>query len=233
MSDQPAWNANGNLRDAADMKFYESESDTRPLPAPSARKDLFTKTAWLHEIRVSKDFFAGKLGKTLLMLILDVKTRWSSTHQMLRRALDYRKIINGFASRFLVHPHNFLRFQDNLRLSIHKLPLSPPSALWNGLIEAHRKLSDYYDKSGESPYYMWAARLKHDFRHDDDLLNDLEDAKTKLDEYFRRNYTDTVSSTPVQSTSSPRVQSTSCIQSSLQKGFTERYRMQPSITVQP
>ncbi|KAJ6610653.1 hypothetical protein B0H10DRAFT_2437905 [Mycena sp. CBHHK59/15] len=36
MSDQPARDANGNLRDAADMEFYESESDTRPLPAPSA-----------------------------------------------------------------------------------------------------------------------------------------------------------------------------------------------------
>ncbi|KAJ7933264.1 hypothetical protein B0H13DRAFT_1856294 [Mycena leptocephala] len=36
MSDKPARDANGNLRDAADMEFYESESDTRPLPAPSA-----------------------------------------------------------------------------------------------------------------------------------------------------------------------------------------------------
>ncbi|KAJ6611565.1 hypothetical protein B0H10DRAFT_2192880 [Mycena sp. CBHHK59/15] len=36
MSDQPARDANGNLRDSADMEFYESESDTRPLPAPSA-----------------------------------------------------------------------------------------------------------------------------------------------------------------------------------------------------
>ncbi|KAJ7793168.1 hypothetical protein B0H13DRAFT_2689699 [Mycena leptocephala] len=35
MCDQPARDANGNLRDAADMEFYESESDTRPLPAPS------------------------------------------------------------------------------------------------------------------------------------------------------------------------------------------------------
>ncbi|KAJ6570745.1 hypothetical protein B0H10DRAFT_1671871, partial [Mycena sp. CBHHK59/15] len=30
------------------------------------------------------------------MLILDVRTRWSSTHQMLRRALDYRKAIDDF-----------------------------------------------------------------------------------------------------------------------------------------
>ncbi|KAE9382900.1 hypothetical protein BT96DRAFT_799316, partial [Gymnopus androsaceus JB14] len=30
------------------------------------------------------------------MLILDVKTRWSSTHQMLSRALQYRQAINNF-----------------------------------------------------------------------------------------------------------------------------------------
>ncbi|KAF5342758.1 hypothetical protein D9758_017038 [Tetrapyrgos nigripes] len=32
------------------------------------------------------------------MLILDVRTRWSSTHQMLRRALDYRKAIDTYVS---------------------------------------------------------------------------------------------------------------------------------------
>ncbi|KAJ6609450.1 hypothetical protein B0H10DRAFT_2225969 [Mycena sp. CBHHK59/15] len=42
MSDQPAWDANGNLRDAADMEFYESESDTRPLTAPSAHRKRAT-----------------------------------------------------------------------------------------------------------------------------------------------------------------------------------------------
>ncbi|KAF9541736.1 hypothetical protein CPC08DRAFT_609640, partial [Agrocybe pediades] len=37
------------------------------------------------------------------MLILDVKTRWSSTHQMLHRALDYRQAVNSF-----VHLHTDL-----------------------------------------------------------------------------------------------------------------------------
>ena len=32
-----------------------------------------------------------------LILILDVKTHWSSTHQMLRRALDYRTVVNSFS----------------------------------------------------------------------------------------------------------------------------------------
>lgn len=33
------------------------------------------------------------------MLILDVKTRWSSTHQMLRRALDYRTAVDNFVAK--------------------------------------------------------------------------------------------------------------------------------------
>jgi len=34
-----------------------------------------------------------------LMLILDVKTRWSSTHQMLHRALDFRQAIDDFIAK--------------------------------------------------------------------------------------------------------------------------------------
>ncbi|KAJ6603532.1 hypothetical protein DFH09DRAFT_899038, partial [Mycena vulgaris] len=52
----------------------------------------------------------------------------------------------------------FRGLQDDLRTSIRGLPLSTPSVLRNGLLEAHRKLSDYYYKSDESPYYTWAAR---------------------------------------------------------------------------
>jgi hypothetical protein len=52
----------------------------------------------------------------------------------------------------------FRGLQEDLRSSIRQLPLSTPSVLRNGLIEAHRKLSDYYYKSDESPYYTWAAR---------------------------------------------------------------------------
>ncbi|KAJ7455097.1 hypothetical protein FB451DRAFT_1049106, partial [Mycena latifolia] len=53
----------------------------------------------------------------------------------------------------------FRGLQDDLRTSIRELPVSTPSALRNGLIEAHTKLSDYYYKSDESPYYTWAARM--------------------------------------------------------------------------
>ncbi|KAJ6529069.1 hypothetical protein DFH09DRAFT_99895 [Mycena vulgaris] len=148
---------------------------------------------------MSPSFTSGKLGTTPLMLILDVKTRWSSTHQMLRRAIDHRQIISDFVGKHrdmhhldltaadweaitmvagwlksfrtattlmsttkrpvLSFTHTIFRgLQDDLRTSIRGLPLSTPSVLRNGLLEAHRKLSDYYYKSDESPYYTWAAR---------------------------------------------------------------------------
>ncbi|KAK7007663.1 ribonuclease H-like domain-containing protein [Favolaschia claudopus] len=39
---------------------------------------------WIKEVEESVAFKSGRLGKRPLMLILDVRTRWSSTHQMLR-----------------------------------------------------------------------------------------------------------------------------------------------------
>lgn len=58
----------------------------------------------------------------------------------------------------LLFTHTVFRgLQEDLFNSIHNLPLSTPLALCNGLIEAHRKLSDYYYKSNKSPYYTWAA----------------------------------------------------------------------------
>ncbi|KAJ7166144.1 hypothetical protein C8R46DRAFT_843985, partial [Mycena filopes] len=54
----------------------------------------------------------------------------------------------------LSHTHTIFRgLQEDLRMSLRELPLSTPSVLRNGLLEAHRKLSDYYYKSDDSPYY--------------------------------------------------------------------------------
>ncbi|KAG1721141.1 hypothetical protein EDB19DRAFT_1646657, partial [Suillus lakei] len=41
--------------------------------------------AWLTEVTISLKKTENTLGQVVLMLILDVKTRWSSTHQMLRK----------------------------------------------------------------------------------------------------------------------------------------------------
>jgi hypothetical protein len=40
---------------------------------------------------------------------------------------------------------------------IRNLPESLPIKIRNGLVAAHVKLSDYYYKFDESPFYTWAA----------------------------------------------------------------------------
>jgi hypothetical protein len=151
------------------------------------------------------------------MLILDVKTRWASTHQMLRecmtqmskiithtvcssgRALDYRAVIDDFVAKnkdlrkyemhsddwnaialvaqwlksfrsattqmsatkrsMLSSTHAIFRgLQESLQESIRTLPNNVPNRLKIGLTKAHRKLSDYYGKMDDSPYYTWASR---------------------------------------------------------------------------
>ena len=150
-----------------------------------------------------------------LMLILDVRTRWPSTHQMLRescytsstvyvsfmigRALDYQHAIDSYASRNRdLHQHElssddwdsismvmswlksfraattqmsttkvpmlstthaiFCGLQDDIKDILRHLPTTVSPSLKYGLIDAHTKLSDYYHKYDESPFYTWAAR---------------------------------------------------------------------------
>jgi hypothetical protein len=52
----------------------------------------------------------------------------------------------------------FRGLQDSLTKSLRSLPNNTPALLRQALLNAHRKLSDYYRKSNESPYYTWASR---------------------------------------------------------------------------
>jgi hypothetical protein len=53
----------------------------------------------------------------------------------------------------------FRGLEDSLAADIRSLPNNAPAPLRRGLLNAHRKLSDYYGKSDESPYYTWASRM--------------------------------------------------------------------------
>ena len=52
----------------------------------------------------------------------------------------------------------FRGLQDHVSSILRELPDSAPPQLRTGLVEAHTKLSDYYYRSDETPYYTWAAR---------------------------------------------------------------------------
>jgi len=51
----------------------------------------------------------------------------------------------------------FCGLQDSLADSLSSLLNNTPPPLRQGLLNAHRKLSDYYGKSDASPYYTWAS----------------------------------------------------------------------------
>ena len=52
----------------------------------------------------------------------------------------------------------FRGLQESLRESLHTLPDNTPARLKLGLTRAHWKLSDYYGKIDDSPYYTWSSR---------------------------------------------------------------------------
>ena len=51
----------------------------------------------------------------------------------------------------------FRGLQDNIKEILRSLPNSVSPGIKLGLMDAHRKLSDYYYKYDASPFYIWAA----------------------------------------------------------------------------
>jgi len=195
------------------------------------------RQAWLNEVTISLRQTESTL-KRALMLILDVKTRWSSTHQMLRQALDHRGIIDDFVAKtkelrhlelsaddweaialvtqwlktfrsattqmsstkhsMLSSTHAIFRgLQESVHDFIKDLPSDSPPHLRVALLNCHRKLSDYYYKFDESPYYVWAGfldprisydGLQVDADGDPSALDHIIHAKANLQEYYLSNY---------------------------------------------
>ncbi|KAF8992769.1 hypothetical protein BDQ17DRAFT_1456193 [Cyathus striatus] len=52
----------------------------------------------------------------------------------------------------------FRGLQDQLKAALCTLPDTSPPQIKKGILNAHRKLSDYYYKFNQSPFYTWAAR---------------------------------------------------------------------------
>ncbi|KAF9496576.1 hypothetical protein BDN71DRAFT_1430170 [Pleurotus eryngii] len=62
--------------------------------------------AWLQDVTAS--LYINLTSATSLILILDVKTQWSSTHQMLCHALMHKEILNEFIRKH--HNHDLLQY---------------------------------------------------------------------------------------------------------------------------
>jgi hypothetical protein len=68
------------------MSLMFSNNQLRKI-VMAVRSSPQRRQAWLNEVTVSLRRTENALKQVALMLILDVKTRWSSTHQMLRESL--------------------------------------------------------------------------------------------------------------------------------------------------
>jgi hypothetical protein len=55
----------------------------------------------------------------------------------------------------------FCGLQESVRGFIRDLPNDAPPRFRAALLSCHRKLSDYYYKFDESPYYVWAGCKSH------------------------------------------------------------------------
>ena len=51
----------------------------------------------------------------------------------------------------------FCGLQDDIKNTIRNLPSIVSSSIKRGLADVHTKLSDYYHKYDDSPFYTWAA----------------------------------------------------------------------------
>jgi hypothetical protein len=52
----------------------------------------------------------------------------------------------------------FRGLQEYIRQIYSKLPVSTSQRIKASLLDAHQKLSDYYYRYDQSPFYTWASR---------------------------------------------------------------------------
>jgi hypothetical protein len=176
---------------------------------------------------------------------IEMVTRWlksfrSATTQM-----------SATRSPMLSSTHAIFRgLQDDIKDFLRtEKGLSP--RLIKGLSDAHLKLSEYYYKFDESPFYLWASRrsclasytihiglnlltvldprisysaLSDEFEEDEDLAPFLETAKNRLHTYYKRYYVNPTNTAPSPALSSQSSQPPSSINGSPQKNFTARFR---------
>ncbi len=114
---------------------YEAEINT--FVTLHANKDLC-------DLELSEDKWSSiQLVASWLEMFRDATTQMSATHQPM-----------------LSHTYAIFRgLQEHLCTSLQKLPSGIDPCIRDGLVAAHQKLSEYYYRFDQSPFYIWAARM--------------------------------------------------------------------------
>ena len=82
----------------------------------------------------------------------------------LREFRDATTEMSTTSRPMLSHVHAIFRgLQEHVRQALAKLPDMADPRIKAGLLAAHAKLSEYYHRFDQSPYYLWAARESIDY----------------------------------------------------------------------
>ncbi|KAJ7577347.1 hypothetical protein C8J56DRAFT_798608, partial [Mycena floridula] len=104
--------------------------------------------------------------KELNHLLLDDED-WESLVMVTRWLKAFRTATTEMSSTktpMLSTTHAVFRgLQSHLKDILRKLPAKVSPRLKQGLTDAHRKLSDYYHKFDESPFYSWSSCMSSSF----------------------------------------------------------------------
>ena len=147
----------------------------------------------------------------------------------------------------------FRGLQSDIQSILRSLPDTTAPELKKGLTDAHLKLSDYYYKFDESPYYLWYAHkfsipiknnlkllltshivldphmsysaLKDEFENDIDLSSNLKISKDNFHKHYKEHYAPEPSTPSLTQPLQPSLSSTS--NASPQKNFIARFNRKP------
>ncbi|KAF5324671.1 hypothetical protein D9611_004416 [Ephemerocybe angulata] len=250
---------NGELDEDAELPglnfgaIHKVRKISRGVRSSPQRREAWMKeaTSMVQGYRLNPDSAPANAPKNPLMLILDVSTRWGSSHAMLERFLQFRPAISQFTAKhkdfwqydltqsewhtietvcewlqlFKIATQQmsttsspmlsstiavFRVLQGKLKDILRHLPNDFPSTVKTALINAHKKLSDYYFRFDESRYGTWAALLdprisyqglRSSFSDDPSLLTFLDDSRLKLENHYHDMYEPFLPSHPPPTTS--------------------------------
>jgi len=114
----------------------------RALDFRQAINDFVAKTCELRQYELSDDDWQA----------IELVTRWLKAFRSATTQMSTTK------QPMLSSAHAIFRgLQESLQDELAKLPDNAPQKLRHALMNAHHKLSDYYFKIDESPFYVWAS----------------------------------------------------------------------------
>jgi hypothetical protein len=156
----------------------------------------------------NKDLHAYELSEADWTLI-DLVSSWLKSFRSATMQMSTTKVPMVTTTHAI-----FWGLQEDIKGILHSLPATVYFYIKHGLIDAHTKLSDYYHKYDESPFYTWAAcmwfiwllhgstdsvlvldphisyeGMKLDYAGDESLAEYLESSKTNLYNCYETHYT--------------------------------------------